>query len=85
VGVGAGELIVILSALEGFDWVLANQTRYNIRVVSNSWGTTGAFDPQDPINVASKLAHDRGITVVFAAGNEGPGDNTLNPIRWPPG
>jgi serine protease AprX len=84
VGVGAGELIVILSALEGFDWVLANQTRYNIRVVSNSWGTTGAFDPQDPINVASKLAHDRGITVVFAAGNEGPGDDTLNPYSVAP-
>lgn len=84
VGVGAGELIVILSALQGFDWILENQARYNIRVVSNSWGTTGAFDPNDPINIASKAAHDRGIVVVFAAGNEGPGNDTLNPYSVAP-
>jgi serine protease AprX len=84
VGIGAGELIVIFSALQGFDWIIENQARYNIRVVSNSWGTTGEFDPNDPINVASRLAHDRGIVVVFAAGNEGPGDNTLNPYAVAP-
>jgi serine protease AprX len=75
---------VILSALEGFDWILDNQARYGIRVISNSWGTTGAFDPNDPVNVASKLAHDRGIVVVFAAGNDGPGDDTLNPYSVAP-
>jgi len=32
----------------------------------------------DPINVASKAAHDAGITEVFAAGNSGPDQNTLN-------
>jgi serine protease AprX len=84
VGISAGEVIVILSALQGFDWVLENQARYNIRVVSNSWGTTGTFDPNDPVNVASRLAHDRGVVVVFAAGNEGPGDNTLNPYSVAP-
>jgi serine protease AprX len=84
VGVGAGEVIVILSALEGFDWILENQARYGIRVISNSWGTSGAFDPNDPINVATKLAHDRGIVVVFAAGNAGPGDDTLNPYSVAP-
>ena len=84
VGVGAGEAIVILSALEGFDWILQNRARYNIRVVSNSWGTSGAFDASDPISVASKLAHDAGITVVFAAGNEGPDNDTLNPYSVAP-
>jgi serine protease AprX len=84
IGLGAGELIVILSALEGFDWVLQNRARYNIRIVSNSWGTDGAFDPADPINVASKLAHDAGIVVAFAAGNAGPGDNTLKPYSVAP-
>jgi serine protease AprX len=84
VGVSAGEVIVILSALQGFDWILENQARYDIRIISNSWGTTGAFDPNDPINVASKTAHDRGIVVVFAAGNEGPANDTLNPYSVAP-
>ncbi len=84
VGIGSGEAIAILTAVESFDWLLANRTKYDTRVVSNSWGTTGAFDPADPVNVASKAAHDAGITVVFAAGNEGPGDNTLNPYSVAP-
>ena len=79
VGVGAGEALFILTALEAFDWVLQNRLKYGIRVISNSWGTSGAFDERDPINVASRLAHGSGLAVVFAAGNDGPGTNTLNP------
>jgi serine protease AprX len=79
VGVGAGEALFILTALEAFDWLLQNRQKYGIRVVSNSWGTSGPFSPDDPVNVASKAAHDAGMTVVFAAGNEGPDSNTLNP------
>lgn len=84
VGLGVGDGLSILWALEAFDWVLENQTKYNIKVISNSWGTTGEYEADDPINVASKLAHDRGITVVFAAGNEGPDENTLNPYSVAP-
>ena len=79
VGVGAGEALFILTALEAFDWVLQNRLKYGIRVISASWGTSGAFDERDPINVASRLAHASGLVVVFAAGNGGPGANTLNP------
>jgi serine protease AprX len=79
VGIGAGEALFILTALEGFDWVLQNRLKYGIKVISNSWGTSGAFSPDDPINVASRVAHDAGLAVVFAAGNEGPGTNTLSP------
>ena len=68
-----------MKALEGFDWVLHNQVKYGIRIISNSWGTTGAFSADDPVNVASKLAHDAGLVVIFAAGNAGPALNTLNP------
>jgi serine protease AprX len=84
IGVSTGEAIAILWALEGFDYVLTHQYTYNIRVVSNSWGTSGPFDPEDPVSVASKVLHDRGITVVFAAGNEGSGNNTLNPYADAP-
>ncbi len=79
VGIGAGEALFILTALEGFDWVLQNRLKYGIRVISNSWGASGAFAPDDPVNVASRIAHDAGLVVVFAAGNDGPGLNTLSP------
>jgi serine protease AprX len=84
IGVSTGEAIAVLWALEGFDYVLTHQYTYNIKVVSNSWGTSGPFDPNDPISVSSKQLHDRGITVVFAAGNEGSGNNTLNPYSVAP-
>ena len=83
VGVAAGETVFVLAALEGFDWVLRNVENYRIRVISNSWGTTGSFSPDDPINVASRMAHDVGLVVLFAAGNGGPAINTLNPYCVP--
>lgn len=84
IGLGAGEALFVLWALAGFDWILDHQAEYNIQVVNNSWGTTGDFDPMHPIVVASKKLYDRGIAVVFAAGNEGPGENTLNPYSAAP-
>jgi serine protease AprX len=79
IGVGSGAVLLVLDALGGFEYSLANQFTYNIRVISNSWGGSGAFNPDDPINIASKDAHDRNIIVVFAAGNSGPGPDTMNP------
>lgn len=84
VGVGTGDAIFVFHALEGFDYVLENREEYGIRVISNSWGTTGAYDPNDPVNIASRAAYDAGITVVFAAGNAGPAENTLNPYSVAP-
>jgi serine protease AprX len=84
VGIGAGEGLSILWALEGFNYVIKHQDTYGIDVISNSWGTTGDYSPNNPINVASKVAHDNGMVVVFAAGNEGPSDNTLNPYSAAP-
>lgn len=84
IGIGAGDALFILFALQGFDYAIANAEKYNIKVISNSWGTSGEFSPGNPINVASKTAHDKGIAVVFAAGNEGPGENTLNPYSVAP-
>jgi serine protease AprX len=84
IGIGAGDVLFILYALEGFDYAIANQDRYNIRIISNSWGTSGEFDPNHPINVASREAYERGMTVVFAAGNSGPEEDTLNPYSVAP-
>ena len=84
IGIGTGDVLFIFFALAGFDYILDHQQQYNIKVVNNSWGTTGAFDPKDPVNEATKKLSNRGITVVFAAGNEGPGENTLNPYSVAP-
>ena len=88
VGVGTGDAIFVFYALEGFDYVISHRTQYNIKVISNSWGTTDdpntPFDPNDPINQASLKAHDLGMTVVFASGNSGPGTDTLNPYSVAP-
>lgn len=84
IGVGVGDGLSILWALSGVDWILAHRAEYAIRVVNNSWGTTGAFDAGDPINTATRAMHDAGITVVFAAGNEGSAQNTLNPYSVAP-
>ncbi len=86
IGYGSGAVISILDAVGGFDYALANKNRFGapIKVISNSWGTTGAFDPADPVNVASYEAYKQGIVTVFAAGNEGPDANTINPYSVAP-
>ncbi len=86
IGYGSGAVISILDAVGGFDYALANKNSFGapIRVISNSWGTTGAFDPTDPVNIASYEAYKQGIVSVFAAGNEGPAANTINPYSVAP-
>jgi serine protease AprX len=87
IGIGTGDTLVIFWALAGFDYLISHRAQYNIKVVNNSWGSSGgaaAWDPNDPISLASKKAHDAGITVVFAAGNDGPGNDTMNPYAEAP-
>lgn len=84
IGYGSGAALFILDSISGFDYAIKNKEKYNIRVITNSWGSSGDFDPNDPINIASKKAYDAGITVLFAAGNEGPGENTHNPYAKAP-
>ncbi|MFL6332733.1 MAG: S8 family serine peptidase [Pyrinomonadaceae bacterium] len=83
VGIGSGGGLFVLGQVAAFDYILTNQTAYNIRVVNNSWGNSAAdYDPEHPVNVASKALHDNNIVVVFANGNDGPAPNTQN--RWTP-
>jgi len=86
-GIGTGDTLFILWALAGFDYLLDHAQQFNVKVVNNSWGSSGgsqAWDPKDPINKATKKVHDRGITVVFAAGNDGPAPDTMNPYAEAP-
>jgi serine protease AprX len=81
IGYGSGAGLFILDTLGGFDYALVNQFRYNIRVVSNSFGSpadTGTpFNPDHPTNVATRRLAERNIIVVFSAGNSGPGEDTI--------
>ena len=84
IGCGSGAVLLVLNALGGFEWSLSNQFLYHIRVISNSWGGGGPFDPNDPINIATRRAYDNNIIVCFAAGNAGPGPDTDNPYAKAP-
>lgn len=81
IGYGSGAGLFILDTIGGFDYALTHQFTYNIRVVSNSFGSTGdvgtPFDPDHPTNVATKALADRGVVVVFSAGNSGAGEGTI--------
>ncbi|WP_133499648.1 S8 family serine peptidase [Cognatilysobacter terrigena] len=86
VGYGSGAVISILDAVGGLDYAATNQFSYRdtIRVVSNSWGSSGTFEPTNPVNVATYELYKRGIVSVFAAGNDGPGEDTHNPYAQAP-
>ena len=87
IGYGSGAGLSILDSLGGYDYAISHIYDFNspIRVMSNSWGTSGKFNPSSPISVASYTATKFGILSVFAAGNDGPGEDTHNPyaqIPW---
>jgi serine protease AprX len=86
IGYGSGAVIALLDSLGGFDYALAHKNSFSvpIKVLSNSWGTTGPFDPTDPVVVASYEAYKQGIVTLFAAGNDGPAANTINPYSVAP-
>ena len=76
IGVNAGnELgLPLVTILGAYDYLLVNQFAYNVRIINNSWGSSlsaEGISPDDPINIATRTAHDRNIVVVFAAGNAG--------------
>lgn len=85
VGVGSADGVEMLTAIAGYDWILANHEEYGIRVINNSWADGSIeYDPNHPLNVASKAAHDAGIVVVFAAGNDGQDSgNVFNRYAYP--
>ena len=86
VGYGSGAVLFILDAVGGLDYAATNQFSFSapIRVTSNSWGSSGKFDPLNPVNISTYQLYKRGIVSVFAAGNDGPGEDTHNPYAQAP-
>ncbi|HEX8846036.1 MAG TPA: S8 family serine peptidase [Pyrinomonadaceae bacterium] len=82
VGLSAGDLNLSY-VLAGFDYVLSHSA-LNVRVINCSFSANTLFDLNDPVNVATKMLTDRGINVVFSAGNTGSGEHSLNPYAVAP-
>lgn len=79
VGSGGGAVIFVIDALAGWEYMMSHQDMYRIRVVTNSYGPIDPidYDPNDPLVLASKNAHDHGITVLWSASNDG-AEDTVN-------
>ncbi len=82
-GLSAGDLTLI-NVLAGFDYLLAHGAESNVRVLNCSFSANTVFDVNDPVNVATRMLAERGVTVVVSAGNTGPGWNTMNPYAVAP-
>ena len=84
VGIAPGARLVIVKALnangtatfeqclDALEWVYDNAEKYNIKILSLSWGAPFASDGTDPLSIAvDAIAKDKGVWVFAAAGNEG--------------
>ncbi|HEY0098679.1 MAG TPA: S8 family serine peptidase, partial [Pyrinomonadaceae bacterium] len=83
VGMSAGDLNLVF-VLNGLDYLLERGATLGVRVVNCSFSASTVFDFNDPVNIATKMLTDRGINVVFSAGNTGSGWHTLNPYAVAP-
>jgi serine protease AprX len=82
-GLSSGDLNLMF-VLSGFDYLMQRAAQYNVRVVNCSFSANTVYDENDPVNIATKMLADRGVNVVFSAGNSGPGNGTLNPYAAAP-
>ena len=82
-GLSAGDAN-LLFVLSGFDYLLDRGSAYGVRVVNCSFSAATVYDPNDPVNVATKMLTDRNVNVVFSAGNSGSGNGTMNPYAAAP-
>ena len=87
IGYGSGAAVLLLDTIGGFDYAISKQYTFDnpIKVISNSWGSSGKYEPLGPVSLASYKAHNMGMISVFAAGNDGPGEDSHNPyaqIPW---
>lgn len=79
--------LFLVFTLEAYDHIIhqVHTGAADIRIVSNSWGSDGCeFEPNDPTNLATRMAYEYGILSVFAYGNSGPAPNTCNPYATAP-
>ncbi|MBR3118606.1 S8 family peptidase [Oceanobacillus profundus] len=72
---GAGSLSTVI---EGIEWCIQHQSEYNIDILSLSLGSDAVAPAEDdPVVNAVEIAWDNGMVVCVAAGNSGPGEQTI--------
>jgi serine protease AprX len=82
VGLSAGD-VSLFHVLAGFDYLLSRPD-LDVRVVNCSFSANTVYSEHDPVNVATRLLVERGVNIVFSAGNGGSGLRTLNPYAAAP-
>ena len=87
VALGTGDGASIFAAVEGLEWTFQHSrpglNDYNIRVVSNSWGTNGDYNPSNAVTILTDmLTFENDVAVIFAASNSGGnGDESESDLR----
>lgn len=88
-GVAPGAALVVLKVLDSggsgsesnaiaaIDEVISRRFQFNIRILNLSFAITGSSSGRDALSQACNRAVANGITVVVAAGNEGPNPRTI--------
>ena len=82
-GLSAGD-VDLTHILSGFDYIFEHGSSYNVKVVNCSFSASTVYDSNDPVNIATKMLTDRGVNIVFSAGNAGPGNSSINPYATAP-
>lgn len=93
VGISVGQTVSVYGGAAGLNWVLEHheapcgegvpaEVCPPIRIVNNSWGSGGAFNPEDARSKIQDALVAEGVTVVWAAGNSG-GDGSSDAVNPP--
>ena len=75
-----GEVLFTTAVVTAYDHMLDQPNLWGIDVVNNSWGNSyHAVRPARSRHVATKAVADKGVVVVFAAGNSGSENAEVEP------
>ncbi len=84
---GIGAVITTTAVVTAYDYMMRQPDLLGIDVINNSWGNSfRQYDPQDPVNVATRAVTRQGAVVVFSAGNSGSenGESSVSPFNQAP-
>jgi subtilisin family serine protease len=66
------------TCLNSLEWIYNNTEKYDIKILSLSWGAAFASDGNDPLSLAVDEIANKNVLVFASAGNEGNIPTTIN-------